>query len=102
MNHAPTGVATIVDALRIRDLLGLVDDICHRRGVTRDELCGAVRTRAICRARQEAWWRIRHLPGHDYSYQEIGKLFGRDHTTILHGVHAYALLSAAEPTQAAP
>jgi chromosomal replication initiation ATPase DnaA len=75
--------------LRVRDLLVLVDEVCKRRGVTRNEVCGRTRSRAVSYARQEIWWRIRHHPERVYSYPEIARLFARDHTTILAGISAH-------------
>ena len=82
----PTDVA---DLLRARDLLALVDDVCKRRGVTLDEVCGRTRSQAVSHARQEVWWRLRHHPQRDYSYPEIARLFARDHTTIMAGIRAH-------------
>jgi chromosomal replication initiation ATPase DnaA len=79
----------VADHLRARDLLALVEDVCKRRGVTLDEVCGRARSQAISRARQEVWWRIRHHPDRDYSYPEIARLFARDHATIMAGIHAH-------------
>lgn len=88
----------VAEHLRVRDLLDLVDDVCHRRGVTRTEVCGRARSQAISHARQEIWWRIRHHPEREYSYPEIARLFARDHTTIMAGVSAHARRTcAAEP-----
>jgi chromosomal replication initiation ATPase DnaA len=81
--------APIIDALRVRDLLDFVDEVCRRRGVTREELCGRGRTQAVVRARQELWWQLRQHPERHYSLCEIGRLFGRDHSTVLHGIDAY-------------
>jgi chromosomal replication initiation ATPase DnaA len=82
-------ISDIIDGLRVRDLLALVVDVCKLRGVTIDELCGHGRSRAISRARQEVWWRIRHHPERQYSYPEIARLFARDHTTIIAGIQAH-------------
>lgn len=79
----------VIDALSAHGLLDLVDQICARRGVTRLELCGNRRTRSVAAARQELWWLIRRNPERSYSYQEIARWFGRDHTTVLHGVGAH-------------
>lgn len=79
----------IIAALSMRGLLELVDAVCGRRGVTRDELCGRCRTSAVIQARQELWWQLRQHPDHHYSLSEIGRLFGRDHSTVLYGIHAY-------------
>lgn len=76
-------------SLAARALLDLVDDVCARRGVTRNELLGRTRTHAIVAARQEFWWLIRHHPGRCYSYAEIAAIVGRDPSTVLHGIVAH-------------
>lgn len=80
----------LIDALELRDLLGLVDEVCRQRRVTRDELCGRARTKAISAARKELWWRLRHHPDMSFSFQEIGRLFGRHHATVIQGIRAHA------------
>jgi chromosomal replication initiation ATPase DnaA len=84
-----TSTTAVVAALRVRDLLVLVDDVCKRRGVTLHELCGRTRTQGVSMARQEAWWRIRNHPERHYSYPEIARLFARDHSTIKAGINAH-------------
>ena len=76
----------IVAALSVRGLLDLVDTVCAARGVTRRELCGHTRTRAVAAARQELWWLIRNHPERRYSFPEIARIVGRDRTTVAHGV----------------
>jgi chromosomal replication initiation ATPase DnaA len=93
-------VAAIVDALSIRDLLAVLDDVCRTRHVTREEICGRARTRAIVSARHEVWWRLRHHPQLAFSYEEIGRLFHRDHSTILMAVRAYQHAGANTPDEA--
>ena len=84
-----TSPETVMDGLRRRGLFELVEYICQRRGVTPDDLCGRIRSQSVARARHELWWAIRALPDHHYSYPELGRLFRRDPTTILHGVAAH-------------
>jgi chromosomal replication initiation ATPase DnaA len=79
----------IIEDLEARDLLGLVDEVCRQRRVTRDELCGRGRTKAVAVARHEVWWRLRHHPDAAFSFQEIGRLFDRDHATVIHGIRAH-------------
>lgn len=79
----------VMKGLDVRDLLGLADDVCRRRAVTRQEICSRMRTKAIASARHELWWRLRHAPETCFSYQEIGRLFARHHVTIMHGVRAH-------------
>jgi chromosomal replication initiation ATPase DnaA len=87
--HPTTHPDTILAALSVRGLLELVDAVCARRGVTRQELCGRGRSRAVAGARHELWWLIRHHPQRRYSCSEIGRLVHRDPTSILHGVAAH-------------
>ena len=80
---------SVLDDLDARDLLSLVDGICHRRGVPRDELCGRSRAHSVSRARHEVWWLLRNDPERFYSLLEIARLFGRDHATVLAGIAAH-------------
>jgi chromosomal replication initiator protein len=82
-------ISTVLEALRTRDLLGTLDEVCRRRHVTRRDLCGRGRTRAVAFARQEVWWLLRHHPELQFSFADIGRLFDRDHTTIMAGVCAH-------------
>jgi chromosomal replication initiation ATPase DnaA len=84
-----TSAVAIVEALRARDLLGIVEGVCRRRGITLADLCNRGRTQAVARARHEVWWTLRHDPGHHFSLAEIGAIFGRDHATVLHGIDAH-------------
>lgn len=79
--------AMILEALTARDLLGLLDAVCQARGVTREELCGRGRTKNVAFARQELWWHLRRSPG--MSFAEIGRLFDRNHTTVMAGIRSY-------------
>jgi len=79
----------VITNLRVRGLLDLVDTVCVLRGVTRDEVCGRQRTRAVTAARHELWWRLRAHPQRCYSFPEIARLFGCDHSTIIQGVAAH-------------
>ena len=86
---------TVVDNLRARDLLDLVDEVSAHRGVVVHDLCGRVRTRSVSWARQEVWWRLRNHPERYYSMLEIGRLFGRDHATVKAGIDAHGRRLAA-------
>ena len=85
----------IVAELAARDLLGVVDEVCRARRVTREELCGRGRTKAVASARRELWWRLRHHPDLSFSYEEIGRLFDRDHATVISGVRAHERMRSA-------
>lgn len=90
---ADSRLDVILRQLSIRGLLDLADAVCARRGVTRDELCGRSRSRAVAAARQELWWLIRHDPERHYSYCEIARIVGYDHTSVVHGVAAHHRLT---------
>ncbi len=90
---------TVIDALDVRDLLGLVDHVCRARGVTREEVCGRGRTKAVALARHELWWRLRHHPEMSFSYVEIGRLFDRHHTSVFAGIRAHERASASHVTE---
>lgn len=79
----------VLVALEMHHLTPLLDEVCRRRGVVREQLCGRARTSSVSRARQELWWLIRNQPEMHYSLPEIASLFRRDHTTVLHGIQAH-------------
>lgn len=87
--HPNTHSDAILAALSVRGLLDLVDAVCARRGVTRQELCGRARSQAVAMARHELWWLIRYHPERCYSCSEIGRLVRRDPSSILHGIAAH-------------
>jgi hypothetical protein len=78
----------IIAALSMRGLLDLVDALCGHRGITRDELCGRGKSRAVAAARHELWWLMRHHPERCYSYSEIARIVCRDHATPAWSCHA--------------
>lgn len=88
MTPAQSPHATLT-ALAAHGLLGLLDEVCARRGVTREEVCSRQRTRAVTAARHELWHLIRQLPERHYSFPEIARLFRRDPSSVLHGVAAH-------------
>jgi chromosomal replication initiation ATPase DnaA len=88
-NVASRDPDAIVAALSVRGLLDLVDAVCAARGVTRRELCGTIKTRAVAAARQELWWLIRNHPERCYSVLEIARIVRRHHTTVAHGIAAH-------------
>lgn len=79
----------VLQELTQRDLLALLEVVCLRHHVTRAEVCSRIRTRMVSLARQELWWRLRNHPEVQFSYVELGRLFRRNHSTILQGVRAW-------------
>lgn len=82
-------LTTTLETLQARGLLTMLDAVCQRRRVTRDEICSRCRTRTVAHARHELWWQLRSDPRLRFSYQEIGLLFGRTHSSVLHGIRAF-------------
>lgn len=60
----------------------IVEAVCAETGVPDYEILGESRIREFVRARQYAMWKCREQ---GYSFPEIGRVFNRDHTTIIHG-----------------
>ena len=83
MPKPPIVPKNVIHALDERNLLGYLDEVCRAHHVTRIEVCSIDRSRSIVTARHELWWRLRQLK---LSYVEIARLFGRNHTSVLHGV----------------
>jgi chromosomal replication initiation ATPase DnaA len=90
----------VIAALAARGLLELLDEVCCRRGVTRNDVCGDGRSRAVAYARHELWSLIRDYPQRSYSYPEIARLVGRDHSTVFQGITAHRQRCLAGTTRA--
>jgi chromosomal replication initiation ATPase DnaA len=70
----------------------IVERVAQARGVTVRELYGSSRVGRVARARQAAMLAL-HQTGR-YSLSEIGRLLGRHHTSVMHGVKAAARRAA--------
>lgn len=58
-----------------------------KHGVTVDEIDGIRRAAHIVAARQEAMWRAKNET--NLSFPSLGKLFDRDHTTVMWGIRQH-------------
>jgi chromosomal replication initiation ATPase DnaA len=74
-----TGVS-IVERLRARGLLELVDGIARAHYVARADLLGRRRTKSVAAARRAV---CRALRDANLSFTEIGWLLGRDHSSVM-------------------
>lgn len=61
-------------------------DVAMKHEITIEELTGPKRHQRQAHPRQEAMFKMKRA---GYSYSEIGRFFGRDHTTVMHGVRAH-------------
>ena len=70
-----------------------------RFGLTRAQLMGPVRTARLARPRMLAMYLCHQLTS--LAYPAIGRLFARDHTTVMHAVRRVPKLAARDPAFAA-
>lgn len=77
------------DPYEKRQIFDIVKDVSARHGIPVREVLGNSRKRPVVLARQEVMYLARLETKH--SLPVIGRhLGGRDHTTVLHGIRAYA------------
>jgi chromosomal replication initiation ATPase DnaA len=80
MNDLSAAFADLRPEMKIREVIDLVVDIT---GVPHSDILSPKRDRVTARARQMVMWKA-HKEGH--SLPAIGRVLGRDHTSVLHGV----------------
>jgi chromosomal replication initiation ATPase DnaA len=77
----------------------ILSDVSQQTNVAVDMLLSPDRHRPIAWARQTAMARIRALVNANgepvFSYSAIGKIFGRDHTTVISGIKCDAYRNGA-------
>lgn len=84
-----------VDFRNADTLHEIIEIVSEESGVPKGDLLGNSRTKFIARARQYAMWKCRDQ---GYSLQQIGHVFKRDHTTVIHGVRRIEeILNASVP-----
>lgn len=66
----------------------IIAGVAAQRGVTINDIKSCRRSKRVVLARQEAMYLAYELT--EASYPMIGAAFGKDHTTILHGVRQHA------------
>jgi len=67
--------------IALKDIIAKVADA---RDLSVQDIKGAARWRDLAQARQEIYWLAHHHT--NLSYANIGRLMGRHHTTVTHGV----------------
>jgi chromosomal replication initiator protein len=75
---------------------GILEDVASQWGISVNELVGEGRAKRFALPRHEAMYRLRETGR--YSFPQIAAIFGRDHTSVMHGVkrHKQRLAEAAE------
>lgn len=80
-------------------LAEVISVICAGEAVKSEELLSDSRLKRLAKPRQMAYALARDLTG--LSYPALGRLFGRDHTSLLYGCRAVAKRETCEPEFAA-
>ena len=60
-----------------------IDEVCEDYNITYEQIISPTRLRIISLPRQVAMYKLHQL---GYSLMEIGKIFNKDHTTVIHAV----------------
>jgi chromosomal replication initiation ATPase DnaA len=60
--------------------------ICDDHGVTLRDVLGPSSPRHLVHARWQIMFELRQR---DWTFAQIGRVFGRDHTSVMHGVKAH-------------
>ena len=67
-------------------------EVCAAHGLTRENLRSWNKSQRYVRARKELWFRLM-IVERTFSFPEAGRLTRKDHTTVLHKLHALVPLS---------
>lgn len=86
--EGPVIVGSFLHHLRPLTATDLVAEAAGAFGVPMGAVLGPCREPWLTRPRYVAMWLIRECLGH--SLQQIGDLFGRDHTSVIHGLRRVA------------
>jgi len=91
LNRQPVDIATAQTVLKDLVPLGesratspaeIVEAVCRYYQLTKEDIAGSSRVKAVAMARQIAMYLCREMT--DLSLPKIGELFGRDHTTVMY------------------
>lgn len=80
-----------------RTVREIIAEVALQHGVAVSDILGVSRERRICDARQEAMWRAK-TERPDMGLPTLGKIFRKDHTTVL---HAFQKIEAQRAKEAA-
>jgi hypothetical protein len=91
----------VLDELRIRRpfIRTIIGTVAAHHGLSMIEICSDRRSPVVARPRQIAMYLAKVMTIE--SMPKIGRVFGRDHTTVLHGVRRIKALYDADPDFAA-
>lgn len=75
-------------------IMEIIDQVAKLTGYTREDIIGPSRNKHLVGVRHFAMWRAYEETGR--SFPEIGLVFKRDHTSVLHGVRKVRAMNPAE------
>lgn len=70
----------------------ILREVSEKHGIDEKSMLSNARNKHIVAARNEAYWRMRHeivVLGQPMSLPQIGRRFGRDHTTVIWGMRQH-------------
>jgi chromosomal replication initiation ATPase DnaA len=79
---------SVLSTLIERHLVQVLDKVCKAHHVTRAEVCSRARSQRVAVARHQLWWEL-YNQARPFSYAELGRMFERNHTTVMHGVRMW-------------
>jgi len=77
-------------------LLPIFLDVCEEFGVQLEDVFSQTKTRTLVLARTKCWAQMRRL-GH--SFPEIGKFWGRDHSTVMAAMRKVVFVQESPPKE---
>lgn len=87
--------AVMADAMTPRKAkMAVLTAVAIKHGLTLSEIMGKDRRHHVAHARQEAFWVLKQTYP-EMSLPAIGRMFGKDHTTVLHGIRQHEKRRAA-------
>lgn len=66
----------------------IIAEVASRHGMLARDILGVHRSKPVVLARQEAMWRV-HRDRPEISFPQLGRLFDRDHSTVIHGIRSH-------------
>ncbi len=90
-------LVTITQPFAVDRFDAVLDAVCVKLHVRRNDLLSRRRTQEVSNARFIAYYLLREVSRPQTSFPRIGRHFGRDHSSIIHGYQLVARRAATEP-----
>lgn len=70
----------------------ILNEVAEKHDVCPREMLSSGKANPVAKARFECWYRIKNETR--YSYPQIGRFFGKDHSTVVHGAARWVEIGA--------